>query len=239
MMQTPTPPAPPSGQAFPGAVAPTAPALAQTPGEALQALVGQLAGLEVQRNFLSDRLAKTPEAGQAAARAQLAQVEAQIANTQAQIASINASMRFRPGRTIINPPVFPRTPGMSDNTVAVLVVFMLAVLMPLSIGITRSIWRRSSKTAGSPSQDPIPSPRLERLEQAVDAIAIEVERISEGQRFITKIMAERPASDRNPESAVGASAIGGEKPLRALGAGPIEPIVAAEKQRVRQSITPH
>jgi hypothetical protein len=36
--------------------------------------------------------------------------------------------------------------------------------------------------------------RLERIEQAVDSIAIEVERISEGQRFTTKLLTER-ASD--------------------------------------------
>ena len=33
--------------------------------------------------------------------------------------------------------------------------------------------------------------RLERIEQAIDAIAVEVERISEGQRFTTKLLAER------------------------------------------------
>ena len=33
--------------------------------------------------------------------------------------------------------------------------------------------------------------RLERIEQAVDAIALEVERISESQRFVTKLLAER------------------------------------------------
>ena len=38
--------------------------------------------------------------------------------------------------------------------------------------------------------------RLQRIEQAVDAIAIEVERMSESQRFVTKVLAERlpPAS---------------------------------------------
>ena len=35
--------------------------------------------------------------------------------------------------------------------------------------------------------------RLERIEQAVDAIAIEVERISEGQRFTTRLLSERAA----------------------------------------------
>jgi hypothetical protein len=33
--------------------------------------------------------------------------------------------------------------------------------------------------------------RLLRIEQAVDAIAIEVERVSEAQRFTTKMLAER------------------------------------------------
>ncbi|MDB4898384.1 MAG: hypothetical protein JWN53_192 [Gemmatimonadetes bacterium] len=33
--------------------------------------------------------------------------------------------------------------------------------------------------------------RLERIEQAVDAIAVEMERVSEGQRFTTKLLAER------------------------------------------------
>jgi hypothetical protein len=36
--------------------------------------------------------------------------------------------------------------------------------------------------------------RLERIEQAVDAIAIEIERISEGQRFTTKLLSERSTS---------------------------------------------
>ena len=33
--------------------------------------------------------------------------------------------------------------------------------------------------------------RMTRLEQAVESIALEVERISEGQRFTTKLLAER------------------------------------------------
>ncbi len=86
---------------------------------------------------------------------------------------------------------------MNDNATALSIIFVLAVLMPLSIGITRSMWRRSAKTTTPPSQDHIESARLERMEQAVDAIAIEVERISEGQRFITKMLAERPAASSN------------------------------------------
>ena len=38
--------------------------------------------------------------------------------------------------------------------------------------------------------------RMARLEQAVQAIALEVERISEGQRFTTKLLVERAQPDR-------------------------------------------
>ena len=44
--------------------------------------------------------------------------------------------------------------------------------------------------------EPIPADvqnRLERIEQAVEAVAIEVERISESQRYLTKLMAEPKA----------------------------------------------
>jgi hypothetical protein len=33
--------------------------------------------------------------------------------------------------------------------------------------------------------------RLERLEQAVESIAIEIERVSEGQRYVTRLMSEK------------------------------------------------
>jgi hypothetical protein len=80
--------------------------------------------------------------------------------------------------------------------------------------------------------------RLERMEQAIDTVAIEVERISEGQRFVTRIMAERPSSNAQPAS-VTADDPSQAKPL-ALGAGPMEPIVVSERERVRQRvITPH
>jgi hypothetical protein len=42
--------------------------------------------------------------------------------------------------------------------------------------------------------------RLERMEQAIDSIAVEVERISEGQRFTTKLLSERTAPLSGPGS---------------------------------------
>ena len=53
-------------------------------------------------------------------------------------------------------------------------------------------WRRA-EAAGSSAQ-PHLSDRLTRLERSVDAVALEVERIGEGQRFVTRTLAEQRAA---------------------------------------------
>jgi len=45
------------------------------------------------------------------------------------------------------------------------------------------------------------SDRMAKLDNAVDAMAIEVERISEGQRFVTKVLAERGTAPALPDAA--------------------------------------
>ncbi len=41
--------------------------------------------------------------------------------------------------------------------------------------------------------------RMAKLDNAVDAMAVEVERISEGQRFVTKVLAERSTTAALPD----------------------------------------
>jgi predicted TPR repeat methyltransferase len=45
------------------------------------------------------------------------------------------------------------------------------------------------------------SDRMAKLDNAVDAMAVEVERISEGQRFVTKLLAERGTTAALPDAA--------------------------------------
>ena len=42
--------------------------------------------------------------------------------------------------------------------------------------------------------------RLDRIERSVEAVALEVERISEGQRFVTKLMSEKSPPQLPPTS---------------------------------------
>lgn len=81
-------------------------------------------------------------------------------------------------------------PGLGSGQVtAVSIVFTVAVLGPIAIGLARMMWKRSNRQV-LPAGFTETAQRLERLEQSVDTIAIEIERVSEGQRFVTKLLSE-------------------------------------------------
>jgi hypothetical protein len=65
---------------------------------------------------------------------------------------------------------------------------VLFIGFPLVIVHARKLWKRDSAGGQDSSMS---DHRLERIEQAIDAMAVEVERISESQRFMTKLLADR------------------------------------------------
>jgi len=75
-------------------------------------------------------------------------------------------------------------------------MFTVFFLFPIAIAVARLIWKRASGPARQPAlPDAASMQRLDQLQQSVDAIAVEVERISEGQRYVAKVLVEkeRPA----------------------------------------------
>jgi hypothetical protein len=81
---------------------------------------------------------------------------------------------------------------MWDEDIIVPLGFFLTVIV-ISIGIplVRALARKWERQPVGAELAPEVAQRLTRMEQAMDAIAIEVERISEGQRFTTRLLAER------------------------------------------------
>jgi hypothetical protein len=74
------------------------------------------------------------------------------------------------------------------------IVFFISVPVTIiGIMLARAHIRRAAQDAGRTELSPELAARLDRIEQAMDAIAVEVERVSEGQRFVTKLLAEREA----------------------------------------------
>lgn len=70
--------------------------------------------------------------------------------------------------------------------------FMTVAVIALGIPIIRAITRRWERGSSlPPASSPDVVARLERIEQAVEAVAVEVERIAEAQRFSAKLLAEQ------------------------------------------------
>jgi len=192
------------------------------------------------------------------AQSQLLRLQLDLAGETSQLKMLNeeiARLKSQPQIEIPptppTPPFFiggaeqpPRNflPWMSDDALtAASFIILFSVLFPFSIALTRRMWRRKPLPAVNPPGHEEVITRLGRLEHAIDTIAVEVERVAEGQRFVTKVMSERPVPARASVQAVEPAdpALGEAQPFLALGAGPIEPIRVAERQKVRPSITPH
>jgi hypothetical protein len=72
-----------------------------------------------------------------------------------------------------------------------IVLFIMIGFTVVGLPIARAFAKRMDRESALPKMPPEVMQRLERMEHALDSIAIEVERISEGQRFTTKLLSER------------------------------------------------
>ena len=100
---------------------------------------------------------------------------------------------------------------MHDQIAVLVPLGFFAMITTIVVGLpfARAMARRLDKQSAAPRMPADVTARLERMEQAIDSIAVEVERISEGQRFTTKLLAERSA-DGNA-ARMSQAAAGGER----------------------------
>lgn len=85
----------------------------------------------------------------------------------------------------------PAELGALIPIVAIIGGCAVAIFRPLVAAHARQLDKRQAVA-------PEVSARLERMDQALEAIALEVERISEGQRFTTRLLAERSGGSPQP-----------------------------------------
>lgn len=112
------------------------------------------------------------------------QLESDIAETGQQLTSAPAGLIAATESPLTNL-------GIDPNTIkTVSIMFTLFVLAPLALSAAYLMFRRATRPSAQQGQRGDGGERLERLENAVDAIALEIERISEGQRFVTRLLTE-------------------------------------------------
>ena len=88
---------------------------------------------------------------------------------------------------------------MNENIVVTALFFATVIILSLGIPLVRAFSRRQDQLARSSTLSPELSIRLDRIESMIETVAVEVERLSEGQRFVNHVMStRRPERDALP-----------------------------------------
>ena len=163
--------------------------------EALKAkrseLSRQLSSVQGRRDDVAKELSRTTGASAKGLEQRLAVMDERIVQLERDIAFNGRELARAPGELVSEEATVARYgPFSSGQLTAISIVSIVMVWGPLAWAAARMMLKRTHQPKPSP-QLLEGTARLERIEQAVDAMSIEIERISEGQRFVTQLMSSK------------------------------------------------
>jgi hypothetical protein len=187
----------------PAAVQNTAPSASQV-YEAMRAqrdvLGDQMRALDNTRNDLRRELSKSQgTVDRQGIEKRISEIDGRISEMEKQISASDASVSKAagvPGAIVERPEPVRR--GPPEEAWVLGGMFIVFVMMPMSVAWAIRMLRRS-KVPAAPSLTAVEQ-RLTAIEQGVESIAIEVERIGEGQRFVAQLIGERTDRQRALEA---------------------------------------
>jgi hypothetical protein len=196
--QPPTPPTPPPTtqavvvpvQALGGGVPTSAQEMSALRARRSE-LSNQLESAAGRRNRLAERLKTADAAERPGLMERIGVLDQRMVQLESDIALTGRQLTAAPGALLASSADPDRVFGVLNGGMiaGMSIVFTIFVLAPIALAAARLMWKRATRPAPAP-QSPDTAHRLERIEQAVDAIAVEVERVSEGQRFVTRLLSE-------------------------------------------------
>jgi len=152
-------------------------------------LNNQLSTVAGRRSSLAREIATTSNgATRAGLEARIRLLDQRILQIETDLSAVGRQISSAPAQLIAStqPPQGVDSefaPGFATGGVVVASVFGIVIA-----------WRRFKRRRAAPPPATPPmvasDQRLDRLEHGIEAIAIEIERVSEGQRFVTKLLAE-------------------------------------------------
>lgn len=184
---TPTAPTPIAA----GRAAPSASAIYEGFRAQRRELTNQLDELEGTRRQIVSQLEDVPVGSpdRKPLETRMTEIDSRIGTVDGMLASnavdISKSAAI-PGAVVEPPRIIRDQPP--DEAYVLGGMFMVIVFLPLSVAFARRIWRRSSAAVTALPREMMD--RMIRMEQALEATAVEVERIGEGQRFLTRLFTE-------------------------------------------------
>ena len=163
--------------------------------EALKAkrneLSRQLTSVQSRRDDVAKELLSTSGPGARGLEQRLGVMDERIVQLERDIAANGRELARAPGELVSEEATAERYgPFSSGQLTAISIVSIVMVWGPLAWAAARAMLKRANQPKPS-AQLLEGTARLERIEQAVDAMSIEIERISEGQRFVTQLMSSK------------------------------------------------
>jgi len=153
-------------------------------------LSSQLISASGRRRDLAEELRTATGSDRAGLEQRIAVLDERIVQLESDIAETGRQLTGAPAGLASTQEDWVFGSFSSGQVLAGGIVFTIFVLAPLAVGASRMMWKRAAAGPVRTVLPPETAGRLERIEQAVEAIAIEVERVSEGQRFVTKLMSD-------------------------------------------------
>ena len=163
----------------------------------IDVLRDQLQDAAARRNTVASNLRSADEQARQGYVDRLSVLDARILGLENEISNSVARLAAAPptARNEASAIAPPAPEQLAQNAIesAIPIVAIVSVfgIAPIAIAVARFIWKRSTSPSIKAGPDRETLDRMNQLQQSMDAIAIEVERISEGQRFVTKLMADR------------------------------------------------
>ena len=168
----------------------------------------QLDRLEDQRSELQEELnAITDAAAKPGVIARIQAVDGRIIAVDKAIADADAAVARAaavPGAVVPEPPEPRGRDTPPEEFFVFLMVLTIFIGVPIAIAYARRIWKKGSQAVAAIPQDIYE--RFNRIDQAIDSVAVEVERIGENQRYVTKLVNEQRGLGAGPADRIDASA---------------------------------
>jgi hypothetical protein len=158
----------------------------------------QVGQLSMRRDQASDADRPVLDKQVAAAKHDMAAASIELSSLQRKITQLERSLSPQTAITL-QPPPAPSSSELDGEQIMQLAGGGAILMIPIVLVLARNLWVRGTRKTAT--VDIESSPRLERIEQAIESIAVEVERIGESQRFSTKLL-----SERQPEAMVNRAA---------------------------------
>ena len=159
--------------------------------ERRQELSSQLQSAASRREDLAEELREADVGARAGLEQRIGVLDQRIVQLEQDIAETGRELTSAPaGLIATSAPPIESFAGLGPGQITgISIVFTVLVLFPIAIAFARLLWKKAT-AASRPNIPTEAVVRLQRLEEAVDTVAVEMERVSEGQRFMSRLLAE-------------------------------------------------